>query len=113
MNKKRIGHFIKELRREKKITQKELAHRLGVFERTISCWEKGLWMPSIYDLELLSFQLDITINELLLGEKLENKNDDTIFYYAMNARKRKKLLFFFSIVILLIAVIFVLTMIGK
>lgn len=54
MNRKRMGAFIAELRREKNWTQEELGERLGVSNKTVSHWETGSYMPGIEILSLLS-----------------------------------------------------------
>ena len=56
------------------MTQQELAEKIGVSYKTISKWETGRGMPDLSLLRPLSEALDITINELLSGEKLEDKN---------------------------------------
>lgn len=73
MNQERIGKFIAELRKEKNITQQELADKLNVTDRAISHWENGRRLPDYSLLKPLSEALDISINELLSGEKLSDK----------------------------------------
>ena len=73
MNQKDIGKFISELRKSKKITQEELAEKLGVNNRTISRWENGNNMPDVSLYKPLCDELNITINELLSGKKLSEK----------------------------------------
>ena len=70
MDQKRIGKFIANLRKEKKLTQKEMAERLGISEKTISKWECGNGLPEVVYMEPLCEALGITINELLTGEHL-------------------------------------------
>ncbi len=69
----KIGKFIAENRKKKKLTQSELAERLGVTDRSISNWENGKNMPDLSLFKPLCDNLDITINELMSGEKLNNK----------------------------------------
>jgi transcriptional regulator with XRE-family HTH domain len=73
MNQKDIGKFISELRKSKKITQEELAEKLGVNNRTISRWKNGNNMPDVSIYKPLCDELNITINELLSGKKLSEK----------------------------------------
>lgn len=73
MNQEKIGKFISENRKRKKLTQLELAEKLGVTDRTISNWENGKNMPDLSLFKPLCDILDITINELMSGEKLSNK----------------------------------------
>lgn len=73
MNQREIGKFISELRKNKKMTQEELAEKLGVNNRTISRWENGNNMPDVSLYKPLCEELGITINELLSGKKLNAK----------------------------------------
>ena len=75
MNEKQIGTFIKEKRIEKNSTQQELADKLFVTNKAISKWEHGKCMPSIDLLKPLCQELDIELNELLEGKKIENQKD--------------------------------------
>lgn len=74
MNQEKIGKFILELRREKNMTQQELADKIGVTDRAISKWENGRGMPDLSLMIPLCKELDITINELISGEKIEKKD---------------------------------------
>lgn len=73
MNQEKIGKFISTCRKEKKITQSELSEQLGVTDRSVSNWENGKNMPDLSLFKPLCEILDITINELLSGEKLSNE----------------------------------------
>lgn len=73
MNQEKIGKFIAESRKQKKLTQADLAEKLGVTDRTISNWETGKNMPDLSLFKPLCDILGITINELMSGEKI---NDD-------------------------------------
>lgn len=68
------GNVIKELREKKQLTQKELAQKLSVSEKTVSKWETNKGLPDIGILEDLSKNLGVSIAELLTGEVRENKN---------------------------------------
>lgn len=89
MNNQKIGNFIKILRKEKGYTQKQLADKLNITDRAISKWERGLGCPDISLLEDLSKHLDVSILEILKGEKIEKdlsiSNKDLI--YSMNLSK--------------------------
>lgn len=65
MKERSIGKFIKELRQEKGISQRELAEKLNLSDTTISRWEQDIALPSIDDIKILSKHLDITTNELM------------------------------------------------
>ena len=70
MDQEKIGKFIFEMRKEKKLTQEELGEYLGISNRSISKWENGKSMPDISLFKPLCEILDISYNELLSGEKL-------------------------------------------
>lgn len=74
MNQEKIGKFIKTLRKEKKLTQNELATKLGVTDKSISNWENGKNMPDLSLFKPLCEILGITINDLISGEKLNKDN---------------------------------------
>lgn len=74
MNQEQIGKFIAQLRKEKKMTQIDLASKLGITDRAISKWENGRGMPDLSLLMPLCEILDVSINELLSGARLDNKN---------------------------------------
>lgn len=74
MDQIKIGKFISTLRREHHLTQEALGEKLGVTNKTISRWENGNNMPDIEMLQLLSREFDVTINELVSGERLDEAN---------------------------------------
>ena len=90
MDSGKIGLFIKNLRKEKNYTQKELAKKIGVTDRAVSKWERGLGCPDISLLEDLSNILGVTISELLKGERRDSNdsisNEDIID--SMYSQKR-------------------------
>ena len=69
MDCKKTGRLIFSLRKEKKLTQKELAEKLNITDRAVSKWERGLGAPDISLLKPLSEILEVSINEILIGEK--------------------------------------------
>ena len=73
MNQEKIGKFIAQNRKAKHITQSELAEKLGVTDRAISNWENGKNMPDLSLFKPLCDILDISINELISGEKISTK----------------------------------------
>lgn len=75
MDQKKIGEFILENRKKKKLTQSELAKKLKVSNHTISNWENGKSMPSYELLIPLTKELDISIPELINGE-FESKQEE-------------------------------------
>ena len=74
MNQEKIGKFITEKRKSKKLTQSALAEKLGVTNRSISNWENGKHMPDLSLFKPLCNILDISINELMSGEKIEDSD---------------------------------------
>ena len=76
MNQEKIGRFISEKRREKHLTQSELAERLGITDRAISKWENGVCLPDAGTMPELCEILDITINDLFSGEKVDTKKNE-------------------------------------
>ena len=74
MNLEKIGEFILECRKNKHLTQIELAQKLNISDRAISKWERGKSMPDSSIMLNLCNILDITVNELLSGEKIEQQN---------------------------------------
>ena len=70
MDQIKTGKFIATLRKEKELTQEHLGEKLGVTNKTISRWENGNYMPDIEMLSLLSKEFDVSINELISGERL-------------------------------------------
>ena len=70
MNQEKIGAFLARLRREKGYTQREVANRLELSEKTISKWECGKGLPEVVYMEPLSSLLGISVNELLAGERI-------------------------------------------
>lgn len=73
MNQEKIGKFIAKCRKEKNLTQVELAEKLGVTDRSVSKWENGKCMPDLSLFKPLCEELEITINELLSGEKIKEE----------------------------------------
>lgn len=72
MDCEKIGNFIMQNRKAKKLTQKQLADKLCVTDRAISRWERGVGTPDISLLITLGEILEVSVNEILLGEKIEN-----------------------------------------
>ncbi len=77
MDQKEIGSFLKKLRKEKGFTQEQIAEKLNVSGRTVSRWETGNNMPDISLLVEIAELYDITIPEIINGErKSENMKED-------------------------------------
>jgi len=74
MNQIMIGKFITYKRKEKNLTQGQLAEKIGVSNKTISKWECGKCMPDYSIIEVLCKELDISIAELIDGKESEQSN---------------------------------------
>ena len=110
MDQAKIGKFIAENRTAKDITQEELATKIGVTDKAISKWENGRCLPDVSLFKPLCKELDISINELLNGEKdkKEHNEDGYINYVKDNNKKHKKKNITITIVSLIIIVILIL-----
>lgn len=104
MNQEKIGAFIARRRKEKKLTQAKLASYLGITDRAVSKWERDKGLPDpVYMLELCRL-LDISVNELLTGEfieetKYQQKAEDNLLIMAKQEVKQTKKMFFYENVI--------------
>lgn len=112
MNQEKIGKFISKCRKEKNITQSELAEKLGVTDRSVSNWETGKNMPDLSLFRPLCELLNISINELLSGEKInkeeyQNKFEEniinTISYSNKKIAQKNKII---GLILLLFGVLF-------
>ena len=94
----KIGKFIADCRKKKNITQEQLAEKLFITDRAVSKWERGLSLPDDDKMLDLCNILDINVNELLMGEKVdmkdnEKKTDELLIELARQEElKNKKLL---------------------
>lgn len=110
MDQIKIGKFIADLRKKKKMTQEKLSEKLGVTNRSVSRWENGKCMPDLALLPLLSRELDVTINELLSGEKINNDDYQKAFEENMVniiTKDRKDRRFIFITNFLFVVMIFI------
>jgi len=91
----KIGKFILYCRKEKGLTQEQLAAKLGVSSKSISRWENGNTLPDYSLLKDLCNELDINVNELLSGEKIKgngyiNKSEENLVNLRKQIDERKK-----------------------
>lgn len=79
MNQENIGKFIALKRKQKALTQEQLAEKIGVSNKTVSKWENGRCMPDYSVLEALCSELDISVSEFINGEEIDpsEKTDNT------------------------------------
>ena len=66
----RFGQFVAQQRRARGLTQKQLGGAVGVTDKAVSKWERGLSLPDVALLEPLARQLEVSVTELLRGERL-------------------------------------------
>lgn len=78
MEKETLGAFVCELRKEKQMTQKEMAEKLGITDKAISKWERGLSYPDISMLEPIAELLDVSVMELLQGQRIQKETTLTV-----------------------------------
>lgn len=92
MDQVKIGKFISELRKGKKLTQEQLAEKLGVTQKSVSRWETGKNMPDLSILQPLSAELGVTVSELLDGVKSESneKSADEAIYQIIDYSLKSK-----------------------
>ena len=95
MDQLKIGKFIAECRKQKNLTQMQLAEKLGITDKAISKWERGIAMPDSSIMLELRDILGISVNELLSGEKIsmENnnqKNEQLLLDMAKELEKKNK-----------------------
>lgn len=74
MDRIQIGRFIAACRKDKNITQEELAEMLGVTSKSVSKWENGICLPDALLYEPLCTALEISINELFAGQRTKDDN---------------------------------------
>ena len=76
MDQVKIGRFIAERRKQTSLTQMQLAEKLGITDKAISKWERGIAMPDTSIMLKLCDILSISVNELLCGEKINMENNN-------------------------------------
>ena len=111
MNQMATGKFISQKRKEKSLTQEQLAEKLGVSNKTVSKWETGKCMPDYSVVKTLCDELEITVAELMDGEKSEEKSVRTydeeqimdLLKKTQNLEKQKELLYGILLIVMGIA----------
>ena len=117
MDNEKFGAFIAKLRKEHNLTQQELAQKINLTNKAISKWERGLSFPDISMLEILAETLDVSVLELLRGEKLKQedlltheeakqliKNSINISDEEISRQKRSRIIIMFIIMVLMLLV---------
>lgn len=104
-----IGKFIASERKRKAYTQKQLSEKLGISDKTISKWERGNGFPEVSLLLPLCNELDITVNELLSGERVSEedyrkKAEENMVNLVKEAQESKKKIIMSAMVSVLVIV---------
>lgn len=111
MDPRKTGNIIAEARRNNNMTQAELAEKLYVSDKAVSKWERGICFPDIATLTPLTEILNISLYDLLRGEKMKNNEDinntlkDTIKYSNSELKRNKKKNIIISSIIIFIIII--------
>ena len=117
----KIGKFLQELRKERGLTQEQLAERFFVARRTVSRWETGANMPDLDILVKLSDFYDVELRELLDGERrdveMDKETQETVlkvaeYSSAREQRSKKVVLAFFVLGIIALVISMVLDDMG-
>lgn len=98
MDQRKIGKLIEKYRKQKKLTQKELANRLGVSNTAVSKWETGNNLPDISMLEPLSDVLEVDILELLKSQKSSHEDTSKKFVKVKKHKLYKVILFIIAFI---------------
>ncbi|MBQ9679418.1 MAG: helix-turn-helix domain-containing protein [Ruminococcus sp.] len=114
MNEKNTGAFIASLRKERTLTQKQLAERLKVSDKAVSKWETGRGYPDIDSLMALSSYFGVTVNELLMGERLRSEKKEkqaqkSIAAELIDEKKRRRRTYWVVIAVAVLTVGFIIT----
>lgn len=111
MNMQKIGKFILQLRQEKNLSQSDLANLIPVTRQAVSRWEKGQSIPDSSTLLIISKIFDVSINELLNGERIKKEEPKKLEKIALDmidknnsqSKKFKRVLLFMVLIILLLS----------
>lgn len=116
MNQEKIGKFIAETRKEQKLTQEQLAEKLGITKNAVSKWERGIGLMDMSLLKPLSDILKVDVIDILSG-KIVNKEDKAKEYenillklfgnMNLNKKRIKTQYYLFEVIILLLTLMIV------
>jgi len=106
MNQIKTGKFIAQMRKEKGMTQRQLADELLISDKTVSKWETGKGMPEVSLMMPLCEVLGINVNELLTGERIpdesyKEKAEETMMDLMRNKKGRGKIIALMILILLL------------
>ena len=112
MDNLKFGNFIKNLRKEKNMTQKELAEKIGLTDKAISKWERGLSFPDITMLSILAEVFDVDVSEILNGERgkekvskedIEKKIEEAVEKVTLKKEKKERRIKIFKKTVIIIS----------
>lgn len=117
MNQEEIGKFIAKMRKEKNLTQLDLANYLNVSINAVSKWERGICLMDMALLKPLCAKLDISVNELLSARKLDENNyqkvsEDVIFNIVKEREKYKKIYKIYLTILIIVTLLVIFFLIG-
>lgn len=118
MDQVKIGKFIAQCRKEQNLTQIQLAEKLNVTDKAISKWETGKGLPDSSIMLELCQKLNINVNELLSGERLNTENykekaNENIVHITKEAEKNKKIKNRIIIIFSVISFIFIIGIVAR
>ena len=92
----KIGKYIAEKRKALGLTQKQLAEQLGMSDKSVSKWERGICLPDVSVYMELCGILGISMNEFLAGEDISEENivkiaEDNLIQVAKDSRRSRKI----------------------
>ena len=97
MDNAKMGELIRDSRKEKGLTQKDVANKLGITDRAVSKWERGICAPDIAYIEELAEMLGLTVAELIAGQRMEQPPAQEVesaiketISYSQNEMKSKR-----------------------
>lgn len=110
MDLNKIGEFISTRRKLKKLTQEQLAEKLNISDRAVSKWERGICLPDASIMIKLCKILDINVNELLSGEKIDmkdykDKNEKLLLEIAEQEAEKNKIIWTSMWVIMIVSIL--------
>ena len=108
MNQDKSGKFIAKIRKEKNLTQGQLAEKMGVSINAVSKWERGLSFPDISLYKKLCEELDINIEELINGEK-DSSEEAKEKAIILTVKEREKIIKNYKKILVLFFTIFIIT----
>ena len=111
MNQEKSGKFISKLRKEKGMTQEQLAEKVGVSINAVSKWERGISFPDVSLYKKICKELNISIEELINGEK-DNSDEAKEKAIIKTLKEKEKIKHTSKLILVMISIIFVIIILG-